>query len=263
LSAGLQRAIGPGMARKTFVCGNWKMHHGVEATRKQVRALVAGLPKLGGRVEVAIAPVATTLFAACEEAKGSDLIIAAQNVHWAEKGAFTGEWSAAHLKELGVTHAICGHSERRAMFGDDNTTVPKRVRAALDGGLVPIACVGETLAQRENGKMITVVTTETEAILDVVKAEEVECLVIAYEPVWAIGTGKNATPQQAQEVHALIRSLLKKRYGAKADAVRIQYGGSVKPENARELLCEEDVDGALVGGASLEADSLLAIAAAG
>ena len=248
--------------RTPFVCGNWKMHHGVEATRKQVRALIDGLPRLQGKVEIAIAPVATTLFAACEAAKGSRLFVAAQNVHWAEKGAFTGEWSAAHLQELGVTHAICGHSERRAMFGDDNITVPKRVRAALDASIVPIGCVGETLAEREHGKMTSVVTAEIDAILDVVKAEELECLVLAYEPVWAIGTGKNATAAQAQEVHQLIRSLLHKRYGAKSECVRIQYGGSVKPDNAAEILRERDVDGALVGGASLEADSLLKIAEA-
>ncbi len=247
-------------SRVPFVCGNWKMHHGLEACTKQVNALAAGMSRLKGKVEVAVAPVAPMLFCAASAAKGSGLIIAAQNVHWAEKGAFTGEWSAAHLVELGITHAIVGHSERRAMFGDDNTTVPKRVRAALDGGLIPIACVGETLAQRENGKMVSVVTHETEAILDVVKPDEIERLVLAYEPVWAIGTGKNATPGQAQEVHALIRSLLKKRYGAKADGVRIQYGGSVKPDNAKEILAEPDVDGALVGGASLEAESLLQIA---
>ncbi len=251
------------MARTPFVCGNWKMHLGVDATRRQVEALVAGIGRLQGKVELAVAPVATTLFAACEAARGSALAICAQNVHWAEKGAFTGEWSAAHLKELGVTHAICGHSERRAMFGDDNTTVPKRVRAALDAGIVPIACVGETLAQRENGKMVSVVTHETEAILDVVKADEVARLVLAYEPVWAIGTGKNATPTQAQEVHALIRKLLDKHFGDKAALVRLQYGGSVKPDNAAELLAEPDVDGALVGGASLEAESLLRIAEAG
>ena len=250
------------MSRTPFVCGNWKMHHGVEATRKQVCALVEGMARLQGKVELAVAPVATTLFMACEAAKGSRLLVCAQNVHWAEKGAFTGEWSAHHLKELGVTHAICGHSERRAMFGDDNTTVPKRVRAALDAGIVPIACVGETLAQREHGKMVSVVTSETEAILDVVKPDEIADLVVAYEPVWAIGTGKNASPAQAQEVHALIRSLLKKHAGAKADRVRIQYGGSVKPDNAGEILREPDVDGALVGGASLEADSLLKIAEA-
>lgn len=248
------------MARTPFVCGNWKMHHGVDETRKQVRALVDGMHKLHGKVELAVAPVATTLFAACEAARGSKLKIAAQNVHWAEKGAFTGEWSAAHLKELGVTHAICGHSERRALFGDDNTTVPKRVRAALDAGLVPIACVGETLAQRENGKTTSVVTHETEAILEVVKADEAAQLVIAYEPVWAIGTGETATPQQAQEVHARIRGLvgaLAARHVA--DAIRIQYGGSVKASNAAELLGQPDVDGALVGGASLEVAAFAAI----
>jgi triosephosphate isomerase len=249
--------------RVPFVCGNWKMHHGVEATRQQVRALIEGMPRLQGKVELAIAPVATTLFAACEAAKGSGLKIAAQNVHWAEKGAFTGEWSAAHLVELGVTHAIAGHSERRAMFGDNDTTVPKRVRAALDAGLIPIACVGETLAEREGGKTAQVVATQTEAILELVKAEEIERLVLAYEPVWAIGTGKNATPTQAQEVHAQLRGLLGRRYGTKGDAVRLQYGGSVKPDNAAELMREPDVDGALVGGAALEAASLLTIAEGG
>jgi triosephosphate isomerase (TIM) len=248
------------MSRTPFVCGNWKMHHSVEETKKQVRALVAGLRDLSG-VEVAVAPVATTLFAACEAARGSKLIIAAQNVHWAEKGAFTGEWTAKHLSELGVTHAIIGHSERRQMFGETDETVKKRVRAALDGGLIPIACVGEQLAEREGGKTSAVVTTQTEAILDVVQDAEVSKLVIAYEPVWAIGTGKTASAGQAQEVHALIRALLKKKFGDKADSVRIQYGGSVKPDNAKELMSEADVDGALVGGASLEADSLLKIAA--
>jgi triosephosphate isomerase len=248
-------------ARTPFVCGNWKLHHGLAATRAQIRELVAGLDALGGRVDLAVAPVATCLAAAVEEARGR-LPIAAQNVHFAEKGAFTGEWSVGHLKELGVRYAIVGHSERRAMFGDDNTTVPKKVRAVLDGGLLPIACIGETLSQRENGKTKAVVTEETEAILAAVKPEEADRLTLAYEPVWAIGTGKNASPEQAQEVHALIRSLLTKHFGARAAVVRIQYGGSVKPDNARELVSQPDVDGALVGGASLEAKSLLAIAAA-
>lgn len=251
------------MKRTPFVCGNWKMNHGLAECTKQVHALVEGLSRLQGRVELAIAPVAPQLFAAVAAAKGSKLLVCAQNVHWAEQGAFTGEWSAKHLLELGVTHAICGHSERRAMFGDDNTTVPKRVRAALDADIIPIACVGETLAQREGGKMTSVVTSETNAILELIKAEEAERLVIAYEPVWAIGTGKTATPAQAQEVHALIRSLLRSRWGAPADRVRLQYGGSVKADNAAEIMAEADVDGALVGGASLEADSLLRIAEAG
>jgi triosephosphate isomerase len=247
--------------RVPFVCGNWKLHHGLAATRAQVKELVAGLPALHGKCDVVVAPVVTCLAAAVEEARGQ-LPIAAQNVHFAEKGAFTGEWSVGHLKELGVSFVIVGHSERRAMFSDDNTTVPKKVRAVLDGGLFPIACVGETLSQRENGKMKAVITLEVEAILDACKAEELERITLAYEPVWAIGTGKVATPQQAQEVHALIRSLLAKRFGPKSECVRLQYGGSVKPDNARELILEPDVDGALVGGASLEAKSLLAIAAA-
>ena len=173
-----------------------------------------------------------------------------------------GELSVGHLKELGVSYVIVGHSERRAMFGDDNITVPKKVRAVLDGGLLPIACIGETLSQREYGKMKQVITEECEAVLSAVRVDEVDKLTLAYEPVWAIGTGKVATPGQAQEVHALIRGLLTKKFGAKAEVVRIQYGGSVKPDNAKELIHEIDVDGALVGGASLEAKSLLAIAAA-
>lgn len=249
------------MSRRPFVCGNWKMHHSIEETRAQIRALTAGYDDVKGSCDLAVAPVTTCLAIACELARGK-LPIAAQNVHFAEKGAFTGEVSVSHLKELGVTYVIVGHSERRAMFGDNNETVPKKVRAVLDGGLQPIACIGETLSQRENGKTKSIVTDETEAILAVVKPEEADRLTLAYEPVWAIGTGKTATPQQAQEVHALIRGLLTKHLGAGADKVRIQYGGSVKPDNAEELVNEPDVDGALVGGASLDAASLLAIAKA-
>lgn len=248
--------------RIPFVCGNWKLHHGLEATRTQVRALAEGYKSLKGQVDLAVAPVATCLVAAVEAAQGI-IPIAAQNVHFAEKGAFTGEISVAHLKEIGVRYVIVGHSERRAMFNDNNETVPKKVRAVLDGGLLPIACIGETLSQRENGKTKHIVTEETEAILAVVKPEEASLLTLAYEPVWAIGTGKVASPQQAQEVHALIRALLQKHLGgAAAEKVRIQYGGSVKPDNAAELVSELDVDGALVGGASLEAASLLGIARA-
>jgi triosephosphate isomerase len=245
--------------RIPFVCGNWKLHHGREATCAQVRELVAGLPALGGRAHIAIAPVVTCLEVAVREA-GGKLPIAAQNVHFAEKGAFTGEWSVGHVKELGVTYVIVGHSERRAMFNDTNESVAKKVRAVLDGGLMPIACVGETEGQREQGRTKHVITEEIEPILAAVKPEEADKLTLAYEPVWAIGTGKNASPQQAQEVHALIRSLLHKHFGAKAEVVRIQYGGSVKADNIATLISESDVDGALVGGASLEAKSLLAIA---
>ncbi len=248
--------------RIPFVCGNWKLHHGLEATRLQMRALVAGAADLRGKVDIAVAPVVTCLGVAVEVARGI-IPIAAQNVHFADKGAFTGEWSVAHLKELGVTYAIVGHSERRAMFGDNNDSVSKKTRAVLDGGLKPISCIGETLSQRENGKTKAVVTEEVEAILAVIKPEEAELLTLAYEPVWAIGTGKVASPQQAQDVHALIRALLQQHLGdVAAQKVRLQYGGSVKADNAAELIGQVDVDGALVGGASLEAASLLAIATA-
>ena len=247
--------------RTPFVCGNWKLHHGLEASRKQVHEIVKGLHDLHGKVEVSVAPVATVLFAAVEEAKGR-LPIAAQNVHFAEKGAFTGEWSVAHLKELGVTQVIIGHSERRAMFGETDAHVGKKVRAALDGGLLPIACVGETLAERDAQQTLKVIDTQMEAILTVVAREEVERVVIAYEPVWAIGTGKNATAGQAQGVHMHIRGRVRHHFASQADRVRILYGGSGEPENAKDIIAEPDVDGALVGGASLEAHSLLAIAKA-
>jgi triosephosphate isomerase len=247
--------------RVPFVCGNWKLHHSIATSRTVVRELVAGLSSLAGRVDIAVAPVATTLFAAVEESQGR-LPIAAQNVHFAEKGAFTGEWSVAHLRELGVRYVIVGHSERRAMFGEDDATVAKKTRAVLDGQLLPIACVGETLAEREAGATKAVVARQVAAIAAAVHAHEAAQLTLAYEPVWAIGTGKNATPEQAQDVHAFIRSQLVQALGPAAHTVRLQYGGSVKPDNARELLSMPDVDGALVGGASLEAASLLAIARA-
>lgn len=245
--------------RKPFVCGNWKLHYGINETREVLKAIAQGLAGLGD-VEVGIAPVATTLFAATDAVQGSKLIVAAQNVHHEPKGAFTGEWSVAHLQELGVTHAIVGHSERRQYFGETDASVGKKVRALFDGGLVPIACCGELLEERESGATMDVVKRQVNAILDGTKAGEVERLVIAYEPVWAIGTGKTATSAQAQEVHAAIRALVRDRFGASAaDALRIQYGGSVKPDNAKELLSQPDVDGALVGGASLKAADFLAI----
>jgi triosephosphate isomerase (TIM) len=253
------------MARRPFICGNWKLHYSLEETRQTLREIAAGAVGIFG-VEMGIAPVTTTLAAAVEAVKGSPVQLAAQNVHFEQKGAYTGEWSVAHLKELGVTHVIIGHSERRQYFGETDETVQKKVRAAFDGGLTPIACCGELLEEREGGQTMAVVKRQVNAILEGCTPGEVEHLVIAYEPVWAIGTGKTASAGQAQEVHAAIRGLVKERFGAaQADAVRIQYGGSVKPDNAAELMAEADVDGALVGGASLKADSFLAIckAAAG
>jgi len=247
------------MSRTPFICGNWKLNHSLAATTEVLTAIRRGLADVDG-VEAGIAPVTTCLASACDATSGeTKLGIAAQNVFWADKGAYTGEWSVAHLKELGCTYAIIGHSERRQYFNETDEGVGKKVRATLDGGLVPIACVGELLEEREAGKTMDVVHRQVQAIIDNVKADEAATLVIAYEPVWAIGTGKTATAAQAQEVHAAIRGQLREAYGDEADNVRIQYGGSVKPANAAELLSEADVDGALVGGASLDADSFLAI----
>jgi triosephosphate isomerase len=240
------------MGRRKLVCGNWKLNHRTAETRDLVRTLVARIP---AGVDVAVAPVAPLLALACDAAKGSSLAIAAQNVHFAEKGAFTGEWSVAHLGEIGVRYAIVGHSERRAMFGDTDATVARKVRAVLDGGLVPIACVGEGEKEREAQSTAGVIERQMRALLDVLGPGEIKTLVVAYEPIWAIGTGKTATPDVAEEVHALIRSMA----GTDRDALRILYGGSVAPDNARSLLAEPDIDGALVGGASLQADSFLAI----
>ena len=249
------------MSRQPFVCGNWKLNHNVETTQSTLRSLIGKLPT-ARNVEVGIAPVMTTLFAACEVTKGSRVGIAAQNVHFAEKGAFTGEVSCAHLVEAGCTYAIIGHSERRAYFGETDEGVAKKTRAALDAGLVPIMCVGEQLEDREGARTEQVVGGQVAPVLEVLSDSDIPKLVIAYEPVWAIGTGKTATTGQAQEVHAYIRKMVRARFGDAADAMRIQYGGSVKPANAKELMSEPDVDGALVGGASLDADSFAQIIAA-
>jgi triosephosphate isomerase len=253
------------MSRTPFICGNWKLNHDVETTRATLREMASGARSIEG-VEMGIAPVTTTLAVAGEVLGNTPIHLAAQNVHFADKGAYTGEVSVAHLQEIGCTHVIVGHSERREYFGETDETVGKKVRAVFDGGLIPIACCGESLEQREAGKTMEVVRSQVVAILEGCKPAEVDKLVIAYEPIWAIGTGRTATSAQAQEVHEGIRSLVRDRIGeAQADAMRIQYGGSVKPGNAAELLAEADVDGALVGGASLKAEDFLAIcrAAAG
>ena len=226
-----------------LIAGNWKMYKGPTETAAFCRALRERLAELGG-VDVAVCPPFPSLSAAVQALAGTEIAVAAQNVHWKEQGAFTGEVSAGMLRELGVYGAIVGHSERRQLFGETDEGVRRRAAAALEAGLWVIACVGETEEERERG--------ETEAVLrrqvSVLKGHEQ--LVVAYEPVWAIGTGKTATPEQAQETHAFIRGLLD---------VPILYGGSVKPENAAELLAQPDVDGALVGGASLDVESFAAI----
>jgi triosephosphate isomerase (TIM) len=226
-----------------LIVGNWKMHKGARETAAFCAALRGRLAGLEG-VDVGVCPPFPSLGAAVQALAGTEIAVAAQNVHWEEEGAFTGEVSAGMLRELGVYGAIVGHSERRQLFGETDEGTARRAAAALEAGIWVIACVGETEAERERG--------ETEAVLrrQVSVIEAHDQLVLAYEPVWAIGTGKTASPEQAQEAHAFIRSLLK---------VPILYGGSVKPDNAAELLAQPDVDGALVGGASLDVETFAAI----
>ena len=211
-------------------------------------------------VEVVLAPPFTALHAVSDAIKGSGMALAAQNMHWESKGAFTGEVSPAMLRDAGCAFVIIGHSERRQFFGETDATVNKKLAAAYANGLTPIMCVGETLAERERGDAFKVIETQLSGGLKDVGPKQAEGTVIAYEPVWAIGTGKTATPQQAQEAHAFIRGWLRKAYGeAVAAKIRIQYGGSVKPDNVKELMACEDIDGALVGGAALKADSFSAL----
>jgi triosephosphate isomerase len=246
------------VARQKFVCGNWKMHKTVAEATALVKELAEGLAG-DARVQVAVAPTFTALAAVGAAVKGTPLELAAQDVHWEPQGAFTGEVSAAMLADVGVRHGIVGHSERRQYFGETDETVRKKVGALLAAGIRPIVCVGETLAEREGGRTLEVVGRQVRGGLSGIPAAALASLTVAYEPVWAIGTGKTATTAQAQEVHAAIRALLRELGGGAADAIRIQYGGSVKPENAAELLSQPDVDGALVGGASLKAKDFLAI----
>ncbi|HEU4384454.1 MAG TPA: triose-phosphate isomerase [Anaeromyxobacteraceae bacterium] len=248
------------MARRKFVCGNWKMHKTAAEARalaSELRTLAEGLAE---QLEVAVAPPFTALSAAAEALRGSRIALAAQDVHWESQGAFTGEVSAPMLAEVGCRHVIVGHSERRQLFGETDEIVRKKAGAVLAAGMRPIVCVGETLAEREAGRTLEVVSRQVRGGLSGIPASALAAATVAYEPVWAIGTGKTATAAQAQEVHAAIRALLREICGATADQVRIQYGGSVKPDNAAELMAQADVDGALVGGASLKAQDFAQIA---
>jgi len=246
--------------RTKIVAGNWKMNK----TASEAAALIVEIKALTAEVanvEVVVCPPFTDLKDAAAACAGSHVKLGAQNIHWEPSGAYTGEISAAMLKDLGVTHVIIGHSERRQYFGETDATVNLRTKAALDAGLVPIVCVGEMLEERKVGQTGDVVVRQVKvglADLDVGK------VVIAYEPVWAIGTGLTASPTQAQEVHALIRRTLAEMAGGDvANSVRIQYGGSMKPDNAKELMSQPDIDGGLIGGAALTAKSFAAIVAAG
>ncbi|MBN4077333.1 triose-phosphate isomerase [Sulfobacillus acidophilus] len=247
------------MRKKALICGNWKLNHNLSQTKSMVEEVSQAI-KNNELVEVVLAPVAPLLFAACDLAKNTSLKIAAQNVFYEQKGAFTGEWSVNHLTELGCSYAIVGHSERRQYFNDSDEGVGKKARACLDGNIKPIACLGETLEQRENGQVKKVLTRQLGAVLSQVKESDLENLVIAYEPVWAIGTSNTATSAQAQEAHSILRVLIADKFGPdRAESVHILYGGSVKWQNIKELMAQKDIDGALVGGASLTAESFLSI----
>jgi len=241
------------VTRIPLIAGNWKMH----GARSEAVALAGALAKSVGHVagrEVAIAPPFTALEPVREAIAGTAIRLTAQNVHWEPKGAFTGEISVAMLREAGCTHVIIGHSERRQYFGETNETVNRRLHASLGGGLVPIVCVGETLEEREAEATAAVIARQIESAFAGVRSEQLAGCVIAYEPVWAIGTGRTATPGQAQEVHhAIRRQLVGLGSATTADRIRILYGGSVKPDNIDALMAEPDIDGALVGGASLDA----------
>jgi len=210
--------------------------------------------------DIVLAPPFTALQAVAESIKGTGIGLSAQNLHWEEKGAFTGEISAEMLLDLGCKYVIIGHSERRQYFGETDETVNKKLRQALNKGLLPIVCVGETLKEREAGKANEVIERQVAGAFKGVSASEMQKVVVAYEPVWAIGTGKTATPEQANEIHSFIRKKIEIAYGKQtAEALRIQYGGSVTPENVSSLMAMPDIDGALVGGASLKPESFAAL----
>jgi triosephosphate isomerase len=247
------------MSRKALIAANWKMYK----TPAEAKAFVeAFLPLVAGhyRDEIALFPSPVLLPTVIAAAKGSNVVIGAQNIHFAPEGAFTGETSIGQLKAVGGTHTLIGHSERRQYFAETDEIVNKKLHAALENGLVPVVCVGEVLADREAGKTADVLKKQISGALVGITAEAAKPIVIAYEPVWAIGTGKTATPEMAEEAHKIIRAEVAKLLGAEVAAnVRILYGGSVKPANAKELIGQEDIDGALVGGASLKPDSFSAI----
>ncbi len=241
--------------RTPIIAGNWKMFTIVEEAKALVQAL-KGLVNDVKNVEVVVCPPFISLQAVSEALAGSRIELGAQNVYWEKNGAFTGEISAPMLKSVGCSYVIIGHSERRTYFGETDASVNKRIFAALAEGLKPIVCVGETLQEREAGKAFDVIKRQISEGLANLSLQQMASVVIAYEPVWAIGTGKTATPAQAQEIHAFIRKLVNDLFDqTTAEATRIQYGGSVKPDNVAELMSQPDIDGALVGGASLKADS--------
>jgi triosephosphate isomerase (TIM) len=246
-------------ARGKLVAGNWKMN-GLTASLLEIEEMIAGAEQLPPDIELAVCPPATIAALAAEILIGSSISLGGQDCHAEKSGAFTGDISAEMWADLGALYVIVGHSERRAMHGESDAIVAAKARAVLRAGLIPIVCVGESLAERDAGETLAVIARQLAASIPDEAGKSL--FVVAYEPVWAIGTGRTPTTPQVAEVHAALRSGLGKRFGGAADGVRLLYGGSVKPDNARELMHAEGVDGALVGGASLKSADFLAIAGA-
>ena len=246
-------------SRKPIITGNWKLNLNIADSIRLVTQLKRDLSGVD-YAEIVVCPVYTALVVVQDVLMETNISLGAQDLYWEDAGAFTGEVSAPLLRDIGVQYVIIGHSERRQYFGENNVCVRKKINAALQHDLTPIVCVGEVLEQRESGRTFEVVEQQCAECFNDFPDDEIRKVVIAYEPVWAIGTGRTATPLQAQEVHRFIRDYLGKIYGEEtADALRLQYGGSVKPENITELMAQPDIDGALVGGASLKSDSFAAI----
>jgi len=245
--------------RKIIIAGNWKMNKIISEAIELANGLKRNLYQISN-VEIVLCPTFTALSEISEVVSQSNIDLGAQNAYWEEKGAYTGEISLAMLKDVGCKYVILGHSERRKYFNETNQNINKKIKAVLKIGLIPIVCVGETLQERESNKTFDIVKTQVQECFQDIALDDPSKLIVAYEPIWAIGTGKNATPEQAQEVHKFIRDLLIKIFNKDtAETIRIQYGGSVKPSNTKDLISQADIDGALVGGASLDINSFTEI----
>ena len=246
--------------RKKVIAGNWKMHYDLSESQNLISKLTSGLSGKKYNCDVIICPPFTSLSEASSLIKDTPVKLGAQNMYFQESGAYTGEISAKMLKSVGCEYVILGHSERRTIFKESDGLINEKITAALKAGLKPIFCIGETLEERENGKEKEVLKRQLSGGLDEISLDEMKQIIIAYEPVWAIGTGRTATPAQAEEMHDYIRNYIQDDFNTEtAENLIIQYGGSVKPDNARELLSQQNIDGALVGGACLKADSFIGI----
>lgn len=248
--------------RKFLIAGNWKMNCGPSETKELLQGIKKSKPEISELVDVLVCPPEVSLSTASQEVENADIHLGGQNVHYEDNGAYTGEVSTQMLKEVGCTYVIIGHSERREYFGETDKTVNAKVQKSLSDGLKPVVCVGESLSQRKKGVHQKMVKKQVQAALNTIDENDIANVVIAYEPIWAIGTGETATPDQAQEMHKMIRGVLSELYSEDAASdICILYGGSMKPHNAEELLSQQDVDGGLIGGASLKADSFTEIIA--